>query len=131
MVNAMDYTITNVGLLVQNVQSAVEFYRSTFNLTTKQDSPEFVEFNSKGSTLFLWQWSHLEQFLGTKAMAQVKHPFMAAIFCDTPQKVDEAYHDLCKKGVNFIAQPTDWPWNARAAYFVDPEGYLWELYSWH
>ena len=72
MVKAMDYTITNVGLLVQDVQSAADFYRLSFDLTVKQNFPTFIEFQSKGSTLFLWQWSHLEQYLGKEVMAQVK-----------------------------------------------------------
>lgn len=126
----MDYTITNVGLLVQDVQSAVGFYREKFNLSTKQDFPQFVEFKSNGSTLFLWEWAHLESYLGKEAMKLVKHSFMAAIFCESPDKVDEAFQDLSNKGVHFLAKPTNWPWNARAAYFVDPEGYLWEIYSW-
>jgi len=126
----MDYTITNIGLLVQDLQSVVEFYRNAFNLTFKQKSSQFVEFNSNGATLFLWEWSHLEQHLGKEAMSRVKHPFMAAIYCPTPAQVDEAYTHLLDKGTEFIAPPQDWPWRARAAYFVDPEGYIWELYSW-
>ena len=84
MVKAMDYTITNVGLLVQDVQSAADFYRLSFDLTVKQNFPTFIEFQSKGTTLFLWQWSHLEQYLGKEVMAQVKHPFMAAHFLRIP-----------------------------------------------
>jgi uncharacterized glyoxalase superfamily protein PhnB len=126
----MDFTITNVGLLVQDVQGVVGFYRKAFNLTVKQDYPEFVEFNSNGATLFLWEWSHLERYLGKEAMAKVKHPFMAAIFCENVTEVDDAYQHLSNLGVDFITPPQDWPWNARAAYFVDPEGYIWELYTW-
>jgi uncharacterized protein len=126
----LKYSITNIGFLVPNVQKVVEFYKDTFGYTLKQNLPEFVEFEMEGATLFLWQWSHLESFLGKEAMAKVKHPIMAAIQCKNPQEVDEAYKDLTQKGVEFLAQPTDWPWKARAAYFVDPEGQIWELYAW-
>ncbi len=26
--------------------------------------------------------------------------------------------------------PADYPWNARCAYFTDPDDTLWELYAW-
>lgn len=126
----MDFTITNVGLLVPDVQKVVSFYKNVFNLSMKQDFPEFVEFESDGPTLFLWQWSHLEEFLGKETMKKVTHPFMAAIYFDSSNKVDEAYKYLLSKGVDFLTEPKDWPWNARAAYFVDPGGYIWEIYTW-
>lgn len=126
----MKYQISNVGLLVPNVQRAVPFYRDKFGYTLKQDFPEFAEFNADEATLFLWQWSHLAEHLGEDAMSKVKHRFMGAIQCDTAEEVDAAYDELQSKGVTFLAEPTDWPWQARAAYFVDEEGYMWELYAW-
>ena len=128
----MKYHITNAGFILPDVDKAAPFYRDHFGYSIKQDFlPEFVEFEAEtGATLFLWQWSHLEQHLGKEAMSKVKHHFMAAVKFDTPEEVDQAYQELEALGVEFIAKPTDWEWKARAAYFVDGEGYVWELYAW-
>ncbi|TIW05258.1 MAG: VOC family protein, partial [Mesorhizobium sp.] len=40
------------------------------------------------------------------------------------------YAELSDKGVPFVGPPGDYVWNARCAYFHDPDGTLWELYAW-
>jgi uncharacterized glyoxalase superfamily protein PhnB len=127
----MKYIISNAGLLVQNVKQVVRYYCDTFGYALKQDFPEFVEFEANGgASLFLWQWSYLEHIIGSDAMAKVKYPFMAAIQYQTEEEVVEAYLDLMLKGVDFVSPPANRSWNAYAAYFVDVEGYIWELYAW-
>ena len=63
-------------------------------------------------------------------MSKVKHRLMGAIHFETAEEVDAACQELKGKGVEFVSKPTDWPWNARAACFVDPEVGLWEIYAW-
>lgn len=126
----MELKITNVGIIATNAQKEAADYRTLFGLQTKQDSPEFVEFDSNGTTLFVWQRSHLERFLGREAMSLVTQPVMFVIQCKEPEQVDAYFRDLSEKGAHFIASPNDWPWKARAAYFVDRQGFIWEIYAW-
>ena len=51
----MEYQISNVGLLVPDVQRVKPFYRDAFGYTLKQDLPAFAEFDAGGAALFLWQ----------------------------------------------------------------------------
>jgi hypothetical protein len=38
--------------------------------------------------------------------------------------------ELSGKGVPFYGPPENYAWNARCAYFTDPDDTLWELYAW-
>lgn len=127
----MKYFHNCVGLLVDDVDEAANYYAKVlgYGINRKEDS--FVEFSTGGPlTFFVWQWDHLVRHLGKEAMSHVKHRVQSAIYFDVPELVDEQYEVLKAQGVHFITEPQDWEWNARAAYFVDDDGYMWELYSW-
>lgn len=49
---------------------------------------------------------------------------------DAPGEIDRLYTELTAKGVPFQGPPEDYVWNARCAYFTDPDDTLWELYAW-
>ncbi len=44
--------------------------------------------------------------------------------------VDRICDDLRNRGVSFAAQPKRYDWNAYAAYFTDPDGYVLEIFCW-
>lgn len=127
----MHYNHTAHGLLVDDIDRAVRFYRDKLGYRVDRQSETFAQMDNGGPVvLFFWQWAHLEKHLGKEAMAQVKHRVQSAIRFEHPEEVDEAYKELRTKGVHFLAAPNDWEWNARAAYFVDDDGYMWELFCW-
>ena len=33
--------------------------------------------------------------------------------------------------MRFVSAPGDYPWNARCAYFTDPDDNVWEIYAWY
>lgn len=121
------------GILVDDIGETIDFYTKVmgYGINEKNhDGVTFTEFATGGPiTFFAWRWDHLVEHLGPEAMGQVKHRAQSAIYFDDPAELDAAYEELRAKGVHFIAGPKDWVWNARAAYFVDEEGYMWELYS--
>jgi catechol 2,3-dioxygenase-like lactoylglutathione lyase family enzyme len=43
--------------------------------------------------------------------------------------VDLAYAELLARGVWFTAPPADMPWGNRHAFFTDPDGYAWSIWS--
>jgi hypothetical protein len=53
-----------------------------------------------------------------------------AVECAEPAEVDQFYDELSRQGVPFVGPPRDHVWNARCAYFTDPDGTVWELYAW-
>jgi len=125
------YSIRTVGWIVDCVEDSVSFYQEKLGYSLILFQPgQFALFDAFGSVFFMWQRSHLNEHFGADVMANVKHSCMGAIKFDNPEEVDAAYSELKSKGVKFIVDPNDWPWDARAAYFIDDSGYLWELYAW-
>lgn len=125
------YKHTAYGLLVDEVDKMVNFYRDTLGFKVTRQSDTFALMDNGGPLLlFFWQWKHLQKHLGIEAMKKVKHRTQSALRFDTPQEVDAAYEDLLAKGIEFVAQPANWEWNAYAAYFVDRDGYMWEIFCW-
>ena len=129
----MIYNHNCLGLLVDDVPAAVDFYTNVMGYGVHElnhDGVTFTEFVTGGpAVLFVWRWSHLEEHLGKEAMSRVKHRVQSAIYFDTVEELEHAYLQLKAAGIDFITELKDWVWNARGAYFVDDEGYMWELYS--
>lgn len=127
----MKYINTAHGMLVPNTKKAIPFYRDILGYRLIDEAEGFALFDAEGARLFLWEWSHVSKYVGAERMAKVKHRCMFAIRFDTPQEVDAAYQELMGKGVDFVIAPQDWPaWKAHAGYFVDPDGYMWEIFCW-
>jgi catechol 2,3-dioxygenase-like lactoylglutathione lyase family enzyme len=55
---------------------------------------------------------------------------MLAIELSTGDEVDALYGDLRARGLADSGPPAVYEWGARSAYFVDPDGYIWEIYAW-
>jgi uncharacterized glyoxalase superfamily protein PhnB len=58
------------------------------------------------------------------------HKACAAAELPSPAAVDAVYRELNALDVKFTRPPADYPWNARCAYFTDPDDNLWEIYAW-
>ncbi len=129
--NMIRYNHTAYGLLVDDIAEAVAFYRDTMGFHVLRQSDTFAQMDAGGTlAFFLWKWSHLCEHLGREAMQKVRHRTQSALRFERPDDVDRAYLALKEQGVNFVAAPGNWEWNARAAYFVDDNGYMWELFCW-
>jgi uncharacterized protein len=127
----MDEPITDVCLLVDDLQRAIAFYRDQVGFRLRRLAPGFADFSSAGVTLALWQVDHMRE--------HVKLPHrpgsggwrtMAAVQVRDSRRVEELHRELLQRGVPFVAAPAAYPWNAYACYFTDPENNLWEIYTW-
>lgn len=128
----MDFNHTSHGFLVDNIDETVEFYKRNLGYKVVRQSNTFAQMDTGGPiVLFFWEWKHLENHLGKEAMARVKHRVQSAIRFESPEALDKAYEKLKTMGVDFLVEPTDWEWSARATYFVDNEGYMWEMFCWN
>ena len=126
----MNYDISNVGLIVENVVDAADYYTECYGHPRKQDIQEFVEFDGKKATFFLWQRSHLSENIGEEKLKLAKYPVMLAVFFETREDLDKAFKNLQNKNITILCEPQVWSWSAYAAYYVDAYGFLWELYTW-
>ena len=124
--------ISDVCLLVQDLDRAIAFYRDRVGLRLRRLAPGFADFFSDGVTLALWQVGHMQSHLGLRPSAGVRGGWrtMAAIHVEDSDTVLSMHRELSARGVPFLVEPQAYPWNAFACYFSDPEENLWEIYTW-
>lgn len=122
--------LTDACLLVEDVVRSVAFYRDRLGFAVKRLDTGFAELWTGGVILALWQRDDLADNLALPAARRPGTGVMLAVRMETPGDVDREYARLTAAGVAFHAPPADYAWNAYCAYFSDPDGHLWELYTW-
>lgn len=122
--------LTDVCLLVADIQRSVAFYRDLLGFAVKRLDTGFAEFRTGGVILALWQRDDLAGNLDLPAARRGGSSAMLAVRLDSAAAVDREHDRLAARGVAFHAPPASYPWNAHAAYFTDPDGHLWEIYAW-
>lgn len=123
--------LTDVCLLVQDLDRSVAFYRDRLGFALKRLDTGFAEFWTGGVILALWARADIAANVGLPAALSGRGPsVMLAVRVHSAEAVDAEHARLAAAGVSFVAPPVLHPWNAYAAYFEDPDGHLWELYHW-
>ena len=119
------------GFLVEDVDRAAAWYMDRMGYRADRRTPTFVRLETVSQAgLFLWQYAHIAAHLGA-AFKEVRHRSMSAIRYERREEVRRACDALAGQGVRMVAPPREWEWDAYAAYFVDDDGYLWELWTWN
>ena len=121
--------INDFCLFVEDYQGTVAFYRDKLGFEFKREQPGYMEFVFQGTSITLWDLKGVYRAIPPEYLAK-GHRFMVAIRVPNLQDVDDLYAELSAKGVKFITPPETFPWEARAAYFTDPEGNIWEIFAW-
>jgi catechol 2,3-dioxygenase-like lactoylglutathione lyase family enzyme len=124
--------ISDICLLVQDLERAVTFYRDQVGFKLRRRAPGFADFFTGGVTLALWQVDHMQSHLHLPPGPAPSGGWrtMAAIQVDSSERVHLLQQELSARGVPFLVEPQAYPWNAYACYFKDPEDNLWEIYTW-
>ena len=132
MTFAQTHAITDVCVLVADVERSTRFYVDRLGFRLLHRAPGFADFAGAGTTLAVWEADHVRRTTGLPTRAlQDAHQVMIAVHLPTPADVDAVHAELTANGVVFSTVPADYPWNARSCYFAGPDGELWELYAWH
>jgi catechol 2,3-dioxygenase-like lactoylglutathione lyase family enzyme len=126
----MDFKITDVCFFVEDIERSTSFYLDVIGLPLKRRDTGFSEFQSGEATFAVWEANNVRKNLGEEVISPGGHWCIGAFEFETGEEVTNYYHDLKEKGVDFVTELVDWPWGARAAYFKDPDGFLWEIYAW-
>jgi catechol 2,3-dioxygenase-like lactoylglutathione lyase family enzyme len=128
---AQRHPITDIGILVGDIERSIAFYRDKLGFRLWHRMPDFVDFQGAGLTLALWTREHINRHTGVGVPPCGAASAFIAVRLDEPTDVDRTYDELRKANVAFVGIPADYPWNVRAAYFKGPDGEVWELYAWH
>ncbi len=125
--------ITDVCLVTRDLDAAVAFYSQRLGFELASRMPGFADFSSEGVTLALWDAQAIREATGVPAQVIEPdgHGVMIARELALPSAVDDKYHELSSRGVEFYGPPRDYPWNARAIYLAGVCGEFWEFYAWN
>ncbi len=122
--------ISDICLLVHDLERAISFYRDQVGFELRRLAPGFADFFTGGVTLALWQVDHMQTHLGLPPAPAHRGGgrTMAAMHVDSSERVHQLQQQLASRGVPFVVEPKAYPWNAYACYFKDPEGNVIETY---
>lgn len=126
----MTMSITDLCLLVDDMDRSITFYRDAMGLKVKRLDTGFAEFHAGPTTLALWLRNDIAANLDAPGLRKPGTGIMAAVRLADPEAVDAEVARLEGSGITMSHAPQAWPWNAYAAYFNDPDDHLWEIYSW-
>ena len=130
MAFAQSHAITDICILVNDLEASIHFYVSRLGFELVHKAPGFADFKGAGLTLAVWERSHIGRHAGVKAPPESRAAALIAVRLPHPRDVDSCYDELAAEGIIFVEPPADYPWNARCAYFYGPDGEVWELYAW-
>lgn len=122
------------GLLVDDIESMVQFYRDTLGFHTEWTGGDFAEFETASGVCSLFMYSRKEfvkaideKYIPPKGINQT---FELALWLPSFTDVDKEYERLSKLGLRFPAgEPITYPFGIRNFYIADPEGNLLEIGS--
>ena len=103
-----------------------------FRIIRLQPDPEhanYAEFDFNGTGVTLWQRDGVVAAMGDH-LGEYGHHFMLAVKVPALADVDAIYQELTANGVECIQQPTTYEFGSRAAYFLDYEKNIWEVFAW-
>jgi catechol 2,3-dioxygenase-like lactoylglutathione lyase family enzyme len=127
----MKLNISDYCLIVPSVEKSVAFYKDTLGLPIRFWNENFADFElTRGARLALWEYAHVSQVVGAEAIGPQGNRSMGMFNFKTVEDLDFTFTEWKNKGVNFISGPKVFPYGAYAAYFKDPDGYVWEMFNW-
>ena len=120
--------VTHVCIITPQFAKMQEFYRRLLHLEPKQFQADYVEFETPGAIVSLYEEASFAQI----APAAVPKPGTGGIMLELQvANVDQEFRRLQGLGlkIEFLMPPTTFPWGNRSTYLRDPDGNLINLYS--
>lgn len=124
-------TISFVVLYVKDIEASREFYEAKLGFPVKETDEGYVEFSTGGAPLALMSQEAASDLTGKSldaASADAAPKFSLSL--GEVSNVDEVYESLRASGVLFVNEPRTQPWGQRTAHLSDPDGNLWEIFTW-
>lgn len=126
--------LNDICLFVDDFWGSLNYYveKFCFRVIRLQPDPEhanYAEFDFNGTGVTLWQRDGVVAAMGDH-LGEYGHHFMLAVKVPALADVDAIYQELTANGVECIQQPTTYEFGSRAAYFLDYEKNIWEVFAW-
>lgn len=123
--------IDMIGIITNQFEDMVSFYKNVLGFPVKLQMDNFVEFEHEGVRLAISTGAVMEKATGDESYTEDTkgHSFELAFRVDTPEAVDIEYTDLVEKGAHAVKGPETMPWGQRTAFFADPDGNIHEIFA--
>lgn len=115
-----------VCLLVDDFEKSLEFYRNKLGLKVKSIEGKFANFKLGETELAIFEKGEAAIMFPRKFMKSGGGAVIGFLVDD----VDKTYAELKKKGVEIFEGPKTTEWGQKVAYFLDPDGNIWEISKW-
>lgn len=127
----MKAQINQVGILTNQFDDMVAFYRDVMGFQVLFQAESHVEFESPGVRFAISALEIMSKHTGHSSFSEKKkgQSFELAFSVESPAEVDEAYEQLVQAGATPIQSASDMPWNQRTAFFADPDGNIHEVFA--
>ncbi|SFC69499.1 hypothetical protein SAMN04488102_11922 [Alkalibacterium subtropicum] len=124
--------INLVTVGVEDMSRSLTFYKAIgFETPETSASPPIVFFDNEGSKLELFPLSELQKDIDPDDPPKTSRGNFSGITfaCNmkTKAEVDEMMVQVEKAGGKVVKQPQTVFWGGYSGYFMDPDGYYWEL----
>jgi catechol 2,3-dioxygenase-like lactoylglutathione lyase family enzyme len=118
-----------IVIFVQDLGKCVAFYRDTLGFRVTFNDDVSFGFALGSQDFLLLQTTAAAEMVGEAALLPGGVNGSRVLLCAGVENVDSVYEALTDKGIAMLKPPEDKPWGRRTAYFADPEGNLWELFT--
>lgn len=124
----MEQRLTIVGLGVDNLQTASDFYENKFGWKkTKSSNENIVFFQMNGILLSLYPREKLAEDATVNPEGSGFKGFTLAYNTRAKEEVDALIETLENKGVKIVKRPEEVFWGGYSSYVADMDNNLWEI----
>lgn len=124
----MEQRLTILGLGVNNLELATQFYEEKFGWDKMKSSNESISFfQLNGILLSLYPNDKLAEDATVDSKGSGFKKFTLAYNTRTKQEVDDLIETLEAKGVRIVKRPEDVFWGGYSSYVADMDDNLWEI----
>jgi lactoylglutathione lyase len=112
-----------VALLVDDFDKSLEFYRDKLGLKVKSQDGKFANFKLGETELAIFEKSEATSMFAAEYMKSGG----GAVLGFQVEDVGETCKELKTKGIEIFEGPKTAEWGQTVAYFLDPDGNIWEV----
>ena len=121
-----------ICLGVRSMENAIKFYRDGLGFKTSEtsDNPEVIFFSSSGTKLELYPLNLLAEDISKDKPPAIGTGFggiTLAYNAKSKKEVVDVIELARKAGAKIVKEPQDVFWGGYHAYFMDLDGYYWEV----
>lgn len=123
----MIHSIAATVLFVKDMARCKTFYRDTLGLQVIEHDAEHVGVQMDNVYFLLLEAGAAANMISEQELDLKIDGGPRGLLAAGVEDIDATYETLKARGVTFLRPPTNQPWGLRTAYFVDPEGNVWEI----